>query len=388
MPAIMEFNIPSKIIFGNDSLFTKLASVIKKYGGRAVLITDGKSFSNTGIVEEIVEYLNLNFINVIVYSNVNGSSTSEAADIASNIAKFSRADVIIALGGFKVQNTAKAAAVVVTNSGEASDYVNGQPVYHEPMPVISIPTIFGSMSEISTGVCLFDKYDRVNKQSVSKKIYASDCIIDPKLYLTIPVKYVVSSAFSIFSSAFDIYISKSLTVVSETLISKTLKLSLKNLKSIANDTSNTEAISHLSTANMLCAVSACHSSLGAIRALSIAINSVCGINMSLVSTIMTPHLMEYFIPVVSDKYTSIARSMNISEEDLKDASPFEIAMQTVSFTKNFLQTINIPVRLREFNISRESFNMVTEIVLKCPGIDFLPRAINYDSIMTILEQAY
>lgn len=388
MPKIMEFNIPSKIVFGNDALFTRLASIVKKYGGRTVLITDGKSFSDTGIIEEIVEYLNSNFINVIVFSNVNRESTSEAADIASNIAKFSRADVIIALGGFKVLNIAKAAAIVVTNSGEASDYVNGQPVYHDPMPVIAIPTIFGSMSEISTGVCLFDKYDRVNKQSISKKMYASDCIIDPKLYSTIPVKYVVSSAFSVFSYAFDIYISKSLTILSDTLISKSFRLSLRNLSRIANDTSNMEALLQLSTSNMLCAVSACHSSLGAIRAISIAINSVYGINISLIATIMTPHIMEYFIPVASDKYTLLARSMNISEEDLKDASPFEIAMHTVSFTKNFLQNINLPVRLREFNISRDNFNMVTNLVLKYPGIEFLPRPITYESIMTILEQAY
>lgn len=78
--AIIEFNIPTKITFGVDSLDC-LPDAIKKYGGRTVLVTDGASFNQTGLIDQIVNKLNDNFINVMVYSDVNSTSTSDAADI-------------------------------------------------------------------------------------------------------------------------------------------------------------------------------------------------------------------------------------------------------------------------------------------------------------------
>ncbi len=56
--AIIEFNIPTKITLGVDSLDC-LADTIKKYGGRTVLVTDGSSFNQTGLIDQIVNKLRI-----------------------------------------------------------------------------------------------------------------------------------------------------------------------------------------------------------------------------------------------------------------------------------------------------------------------------------------
>ncbi|MEI0702177.1 iron-containing alcohol dehydrogenase [Brachyspira intermedia] len=382
--AIIEFNIPTKITFGVDSLDC-LADTIKKYGGRTVLVTDGASFNQTGLIDQIVNKLNDSFINVMVYSDVNSTSTSDAADIIANLVRYSRAESIVAVGGFKIQNTAKGAAIVVTNSGEASDYINGQPVYHKPLPIIAVPTILGSLSEISTGMCLYDKYEEVNKQNSESNVYASNCIIDPTLYATVPVKYTISSALSVFALSFDIYMSNTLTSITEPLIVHAMKISMQGLKKLISDSNNIDNITTLATANMLCATSACHSSLGAIRALSIAINSVYAVNKSMVCSILLPHIMEYYITVAPNKYVVLS---NVIDGIDPEMTPFEIANQSAQHIKQFLHNINLPTRLNEINIDRSKFDKVAELALKYPGMDQLPRTMNFDSIMTILDQAY
>ncbi|WP_304332060.1 iron-containing alcohol dehydrogenase [Brachyspira innocens] len=382
--AIIEFNIPTKITFGIDSLDC-LADTIKKYGGRTVLVTDGASFNQTGLIDQIVNKLNEKFINVMVYSDVNSTSTSDAADIIANLVRYSKAESIVAVGGFKIQNTAKGAAVVVTNSGEASDYINGQPVYHKPLPIIAVPTILGSLSEIATGMCLYDKYDEVNKQNNEDSVFSSNCIIDPALYTTVPVKYAISSALSVFALSFDIYMSNTLTSITEPLIIHAMKISMQGLKKLISDSNNIDNITTLATANMLCATSACHSSLGAIRALSIAINSVYAVNKSMVCSILLPHIMEYYITVAPDKYVVLT---NVIDGIDPEMTPFEIANQASQHIKKFLLNINLPTRLNEINIDRSKFDKVAELALQYKGMDQLPRAMNFDSIMTILEQAY
>lgn len=382
--AIIEFNIPTKITFGVDSLDC-LPDTIKKYGGRTVLVTDGASFNQTGLIDQIVNKLNDSFINVMVYSDINSTSTSDAADIIANLVRYSRAESIVAVGGFKIQNTAKGAAIVVTNSGEASDYINGQPVYHKPLPIIAVPTILGSLSEISTGMCLYDKYEEVNKQNSESNVYASNCIIDPTLYATVPVKYTISSALSVFALSFDIYMSNTLTSITEPLIVHAMKISMQGLKKLIADSNNIDNITTLATANMLCATSACHSSLGAIRALSIAINSVYAVNKSMVCSILLPHIMEYYITVAPNKYVVLS---NVIDGIDPEMTPFEIANQSAQHIKQFLHNINLPTRLNEINIDRSKFDKVAELALKYQGMDQLPRTMNFDSIMTILDQAY
>ncbi|WP_300370430.1 iron-containing alcohol dehydrogenase [Brachyspira sp.] len=382
--AIIEFNIPTKITFGVDSLDC-LSDTIKKYGGRTVLVTDGASFNQTGLIDQIVNKLNDKFINVMVYSDINSTSTSDAADIIANLVRYSKAESIVAVGGFKIQNTAKGAAIVVTNSGEASDYINGQPVYHKPLPIIAVPTILGSLSEIATGMCLYDKYDEINKQNNEPNVYTSNCIIDPTLYATVPVKYTISSALSVFALSFDIYMSNTLTSITEPLIVHAMKISMQGLKKLISDSNNMDNITTLATANMLCATSACHSSLGAIRALSIAINSVYAVNKSMVCSILLPHIMEYYITVAPDKYIVLS---NVIDGIDPEMTPFEIANQSAQHIKQFLHNINLPTRLNEINIDRSKFDKVAELALKYDGMDNLPRSMNFDSIMTILDQAY
>jgi len=380
---IVEFNIPSRVVFGAGSI-SELGSIAAKYGGRALIITDGKSFEQTGIIDKMTEDIQKSFVNVMTYSDVTSDSTSDASDIAANIARFSKADVLVALGGFRVQNIAKAAAVVVTNSGEASDYVNGQPVYHRPMPLISIPTIYGSLAEISSGLCLYDKYDGINKQCVSNLVYATDCIMDSDVYKTIPIKYMISSAISVFALSFDIYMSNSITTISDALISRAMRMAMRDLKKLMSGTYS-DSCENLISANMLCAVASCHSCLGAVRSLSIAMNSVFSINMSMFSAIILPHLMEYYIPVVPDKYIYLGRFMGEVEEDL---SPLEVASKITQYMKTYLQNINLPTNLSSLNVNSKYFKDVAKMAIDYPGMDKLPRPMTEDIIINLLEQAY
>ncbi len=382
--SVIEFKLPTKIIFGANSL-DSLSKTIKQYGSRAVIVTDGGSFNQIGLIDQIVKKLNDDFINVIVYSDINSKSTSDDADIIANLIRYSKANCIVSIGGFKVQNIAKGAGVVVSNSGEASDYVNGQPVYHTPIPIISVPTIFGCLSEINQGMYLFDKYDNILKESTDKNILVKDCIIDPLLYATIPVKYFMSSALSVFALAFDAYMSTSLNIMNDPIVKHSMGMSINSINKLMLNSSDTENISNMAMANILCGITTSNGSFGAIRALSIAVSSIYSVNKSIVSTIMLPHIMEYYITVVPDKYTILA---DIIDDIDPEMTPFEIASQGGTYIKRILQNINLPTRLNEINIDRSKFNKVAELALTYSGMNELPRAMNYESLITLLEQAY
>ena len=141
----------------------------------------------------------------------------------------------------------------------------------------------------------------------------------------------------------------------------------------------------MSIANMLCAISACNANFGAIRALSIAINSVYSVNKSIVCSIMLPYIMEYYISSAPKKYHVLA---DFIEGIDKEMTSIEIGAQAGQYIKKIQQNINLPMRLNEINIDRNKFNKVAELALTYSGMDKLPKAMNKESIINILDQAY
>ena len=179
--------------------------------------------------------------------------------------------------------------------------------------------------------------------------------------------------------------STSLNIMNDPIVKHSMGMSINSINKLMLNSSDTENISNMAMANILCGITTSNGSFGAIRALSIAVSSIYSVNKSIVSTIMLPHIMEYYITVVPDKYTILA---DIIDDIDPEMTPFEIASQGGTYIKRILQNINLPTRLNEINIDRSKFNKVAELALTYSGMNELPRAMNYESLITLLEQAY
>ena len=95
--------------------------------------------------------------------------------------------------------------------------------------------------------------------------------------------------------------------------------------------------------------------------------------------------MEYYIAMAPNKYNALA---DFIEDINEEMTPIEIAIQSEQYIKKIQQDINLPMRLNEINIDRSKFDKVSELALSYSGMDKLPRSMNQESIINILEQAY
>lgn len=382
--SIFEFHSPTKITFGNNAV-KKIGSIAAKYGNKAIIITNTLSLDQTGIIDEVRELLENSLVNVLVFGDVRDDSTSEVADLAAHIAKFGQADFIVAIGGANTQSIAKAAAVVMTNSGEASDYVNGQVLYNPPMTVISIPTVMGSLSEIADGFVLRDKYDNAIKMLRSNLAVAKECIIDPKFYINIPSRFIITNALSIFSASFDSYISKTENKLSETFAFEAMNYVIKNIKLIMTDFTNVEYLNSIALASMYSSIAALNSGLGSIYSISVATNSVSGSDISTIMSILLPYVMEYNMTVATEKYSKIESIFSESDPDM---TVLERAIKTSNNIRNCIADLDLPKRLNEIGVQRHDLPEISKLAASYPTMENIPREMEVASIMTILEQAY
>ncbi len=379
-----EFSLPTVLTFGNGAL-SEIGRVSKKYGNRALIITNSSSLSDTGIIDETIKNLHESNMNATVFDDVKGDSDSNLADLAANVARHGKADVIIAVGGFKTQNIGKAAATVAANGGEASDYVNGQRIVSPAMPLITVPTIPGSLSELTNEYCVLDKYDRTNKEVFSAHVHARECIIDPKLHLTVPVKYLATSAISIFAYAFEFFISRQANAISDSLALRSMELVVQNLKLLIENQTNAQYRLNMGMASILCAMACNGSMYGSLRAFSLSMNSISGILPGVSATVMLPSIMEYNITSAAPRFVQIAR---IFGEDVSDISVLEAAIKSVENMRRYLSEFNLPTRLSEIGIEQSAFRQIAQNMLTFQELNTIPRPMGYDDVMTLLEQSH
>src|SRR5262249_24746238 len=121
---------------------------------------------------------------------VRGEPTIAIADEGARVAVASRCDCVVGLGGGSVLDTAKAISGLMTNGGEALDYVEivgrGRTIESPAAPLLAIPTTPGPGSEATKNAVLPQPQARVKVSMRSPLLVPAAALVDPELTHSLP----------------------------------------------------------------------------------------------------------------------------------------------------------------------------------------------------------
>ena len=139
--SIFNWSPAGAVIFGRGAV-KKLASEIKRLGGRKIVISTDKGLVACGVVKVVTDVLDADGgVEYTVFDECELNPSCETVDKLAALAK--DADMIVGLGGGAAIDPAKAAAILVTNGGDIRDYEGCDLFENTPLPVIAIPTEIG-----------------------------------------------------------------------------------------------------------------------------------------------------------------------------------------------------------------------------------------------------
>lgn len=169
------YNTPTKVYFGKMD-YDNLVAEIKQYGNKVLVLTGGKS--TLKIAENLSDKLKENFT-VILKDGIKSNPEIELIEsIASEVQK---ADVILTVGGGSVHDSGKALAIAMTHNEKLEEYttdgkISVPGITNRVIPVITIPTIFGTGAEVSPAALL--KIRNKKRVIFSTHIYPKATFID------------------------------------------------------------------------------------------------------------------------------------------------------------------------------------------------------------------
>ncbi len=198
------YDIPTKVAFGKGQI-EKLPEFIKEYGSRVLMVYGGGSIKRSGLYTIITALLEKNDITYYELSGVEPNPKVTSVDKGAALCKEHHIEVILPIGGGSTIDCGKAISAAAFYNGPAWDLVMDNSKVTETLPIIAIPTMAATGSEMDyfSVISNMETNDKMDLNSHS--FYPKYSILDPEYTYSVSTYQTASGTADIMSHIFEIY---------------------------------------------------------------------------------------------------------------------------------------------------------------------------------------
>jgi alcohol dehydrogenase class IV len=285
-----------------------------------------------------------------VFWAVRGEPEIGTADEGARRCREAGCDVVVAVGGGSVLDTAKAAAALVPNGGEALDFLEGvgrgRTLERPSLPFIAVPTTAGSGSEVTRNSVLRVPDLKVKRSLRSDFMIPRVAVIDPRLSESCPLPVAASAGLDALTHLIEGYVSIGAQPATDVLAIEGIRLAAQGLLALARGKPDVES---MALASYWGGIVLANAGLGAVHGLVAPLGGRCSV----------PHGMGCSC--------LLAATMEVNVEALRRRSPGSPALQRYNDIAATLKDVPELDRLRRdlgvpplasFGMSREEIPAV------------------------------
>ena len=379
-----QFQTPTKIISGIGSTAEIIKELNDLHAKKVLLITD-PGLVQAGVAQQVVEMLKQAAVEVEIFDAVEPDPSIQVATKAAEMAKNVKANVLIALGGGSAIDTAKSAALLVTNGGYLKDYAGVNKVVKPILPLIAVPTTAGTGSEVTIFAVMSDP-EKQEKFTISGALIApAVAVLDPLLTLKLPPSVTAFTGMDALTHAIEAFTSSIAQPATDALALSAIKLVLKHLPVAVGRGDNIKARDGMLQASLLAGIAFNNAFLGLAHAIASPLGGHFHVPHGLANAVMLPYVMEYNLPTAVRRYAEIGRALGL--QAVGD-TPRAVAEKTVAAITQLARDINIPEKLSNIGAKEELLPLVARDALKSIQLKFNVRNASEKEILVLLQKAY
>ncbi len=198
------FHNPTKIIFGRGTV-PSVGTETAAFGNRALLLYGQNSIKKNGVHAQVTAALAEAGVTVIEHSGV--SSNPLLSHVRVGIAKVREHDVqvIVAVGGGSVIDSAKAIAAGSPADCDVWDFFSGREVIKAALPITTVLTLAATGSEMNSGMVVTNEESKEKFGFKNQHLFPKTSILDPESTFTVPPDYTAYGAADAIAHVLEAY---------------------------------------------------------------------------------------------------------------------------------------------------------------------------------------
>jgi hypothetical protein len=205
-----DFNYyaPTEVAFGKESE-EKVASLVKKYGGKKVLVHyGGKSAVKSGLLDKICTLLQEGGIEYVTLGGVVPNPRLSLVHKGIELCRQEGVDFILAVGGGSVIDSGKAIAMGVVTDEEVWNFYLGKSHPSACLPIASVPTIPAAGSEMSESTVITNEDGGVKLGYSNNILRPKFAIMNPCRTFTLPPYQTAAGVTDMMMHTMERYFTK------------------------------------------------------------------------------------------------------------------------------------------------------------------------------------
>ena len=379
--ADLLFTLPSKVVFSIRAV-ERIGIFASEFGSRVLLMVDD-ILSDMEQTQKVKSLLETKGLKCIVFDDIPLHATSKAVESAVSIAKASKSQLVIGMGGVRTLSIAKSTAKMLALDEPFDTYLSGEPFGPASLPYIEIPTTCRNPMMLTDRAIVVDARDRSVKK-LTLNSYPEYIIIDPPLSVTLSAKYSVTAMLDTFLHSLEGYISTKSNFLSHLLFLESFPLLISNIRRAHEEPGNITIRQYACQAGLLSAFGLSMSFPGLGHAISHIISGKFRVPQAAVASILIPHIMEYGVRICPDKIEAVGESIG----ETSRSGRLESAKHLLEYMRHLIASLRLPLRLSDFSISYEQLIGTADMVSSFEGLSYLPEPVTTAEIVELLKQAY
>ncbi|HDS02778.1 MAG TPA: iron-containing alcohol dehydrogenase [Firmicutes bacterium] len=377
------YHQPTRLFFGRGQI-KHLGKEAAKYGEKALLVYGGGSIKKNMIFDAVVRELEKYGIEYKELGEVSPNPVLQRVKEGIRLAREQKSDLVLAVGGGSVLDTAKAIAAGVFATGDVWSMFTGQEPITRALPIGTVLTIAATGSEANAHAVITYETEAKKCAIHSEMIIPRFSIMDPEYTFTVSPRQTAAGVADIMAHLFEQYFSPDPdAVVTDYLTEALLKICVEMGPQAHKEGENMKARANLMWASTLALNGLM--SLGkrtdwALHKLSHELSARYDMIHGETFSILYPAWMRYVADADAlNRFAHLGKVL--FGEKANSSSAF------IEHLETFYQSLGLPLHLSERGIGPDRFEEMASNIIDLYGLIGIFKRLDYHDIVRIFQMA-
>ena len=357
------FDNPTRIIFGKGTI-ARIGNEVRRFGTKALLVYGQGSIKKHGIYDQVISSLKEVGLHVVEFPGVKSNPVLSYALKGIELARNEGVDVVLAVGGGSVMDTAKTIAVgVKADPGdEIWEFFTFRKKIRSALPVLTVVTVSASASEMNP-TAVITKEEGAQKYTISSPfIQPRASVLDPTVLYSLTADCSAFGAVDIVAHLLEGYFNnrEPESPLQDRLVEGIMKTVMESTEIILKDPQNYNARANIMWSATLAFNGLTTAGMGLIgypaHMMEHSLSAIYDIAHGAGLSVILPGWMGYAVKNNPAKFARLGRKIfGITEADDMNA-----AVQGIYCLKHWFASIGSPTSLKEAGIPDSDIDRIAE----------------------------
>lgn len=348
-----KLQLPGVVFSGMNSI-EKIVQVIESEKALRIAVFTDKGIIGAGLLSGVEALLKNLESSYQIFDEIPPEPTyMQVQELVDGCSAFD-ADLILALGGGSVMDTAKLASLLINSEHKVKDLLDNPLLAKKSIKTLMIPTTAGTGSEATPNAIVAVPEKELKVGIVNGSMIPDYVILDAQMIKNLPRSIAAATGVDALAHAIECYTSKKSNPFSDFFAMEALDLIFNNIEDACNNKDAYEAKTSMLLASFYAGVAIACSGTTAVHALSYPLGGKYHIAHGVSNAILLAPVMRFNMDACEERLAKVFDKCLSGSEDTTECK----AAAVIEKLEEIVRNLNIPTSLREFGVNKDDLEVL------------------------------